>query len=401
MSDEQTRMIQERDGMIESLKFELADLHFKLAEQEHLGDGRLQALETDILETKMKNARLLEENESFQMLLSEKTLKGDFMPEQRSADDTPGMSSLAEELESVDDEASDHSDAYRRLEAENKTLREGNKALTLYVDKIIGRLLQHEGFEHIILDKDEPPAPPSKPAAAEKALPATPDPGAPTQPPSQPPMGFLQRARSVVARPTPGKPRPQSYMPPAPASANQNPQTAPRIPLNRGHRRARSDQAQNELNGPGAAVVVQQMNRASTFRTPSGGPGSPGISPLNAQFGQTRPSYFVNPTTSNPAASTTTGRAPSTSDAPGRDSSANSVASEQSLERGSTDGSSAQTGGHGANNPPLPGAVMKQNTLRPLRLVQAQSEEDDERKRANRGSWMGWFKASTVETQQN
>jgi hypothetical protein len=45
---------------------------------------------------------------------------------------------------------------------------------------------------------------------------------------------------------------------------------------------------------------------------------------------------------------------------------------------------------------------MKQNQLRPLRLVQAQSQEDeDARKRANRGSWMGWFKGSMIEAQND
>lgn len=42
-----------------------------------------------------------------------------------------------------------------------------------------------------------------------------------------------------------------------------------------------------------------------------------------------------------------------------------------------------------------PGAVMAQNKLRPLRLVQenkeALEEEEAARKKANRGSWISWF----------
>jgi hypothetical protein len=46
---------------------------------------------------------------------------------------------------------------------------------------------------------------------------------------------------------------------------------------------------------------------------------------------------------------------------------------------------------------------MKQNQLRPLRLVQ---QEEESQKRANRGSWMGsglsgWFKGNTNEANAN
>lgn len=196
------RLLREKDAVVESMRLELAELHLTAAEQNHVGDGQLQDLEKHLLETKMQNARLIEENESFQMLLSEKTLKGDFAPE---AQDSAGLNTLAEELESYADDPEAQSEAFKKLEADNKQLRESNKALTLYVDKIIGRILQHEGFEHIIVgkdDQDSPPPPPSKSVTAaptEKALP--PPPG---QENATPPTGvqgaaagFLQRARSV------------------------------------------------------------------------------------------------------------------------------------------------------------------------------------------------------------
>ena len=187
-----------------------------------------------------------------------------------------------------------------------------------------------------------------------------------------------------------------SYAQPIP-SANENPETAPSIPINRGHRRARSDQAQQDL---GAAAVVQQMNRGSPLRTVSGGPLSPGIRALSPSLAE-KPGYF-------PSVSQTSTRAPSASKQGGRGSSRNSITSEHSQEHSSTDASSAQAGppsvytGPHAAGPNIPGAVMKQNQLRPLRLVQAQSQEDDDaRKRANRGSWMGWFKSGTVEAQSD
>ncbi|KAK5196080.1 hypothetical protein LTR99_008111 [Exophiala xenobiotica] len=377
--------LQEKDSTIEALKFDLAEAQLRLAEQEHMGDGRLQSLEKAVMEIKMQNARLVEENESFQMLLSEKTLKGDFLHGHHHQEDVGGMSSLAEELEST--EEAEKTDSFRKLEAEYKTLDEQNKALNLYIDKIIGRMLRRPGFEHIFQDTEEVPPTPSKRDPTDKALPAVPDQQAAAPAAAAAVSGFLQRARSVVSRPGGGgRPRPMSYAQPPAPSANENPDTAPRIPLHRGqHRRARSDQAETDM---AAAAVVQQMNRGSPMRTASGSPLSPGIRPLSPPMSQGRGSYFP--------------RAPSGSGRGG--SSANSVTSEHSEEQKSnTDGSSTAAvsgGGPVHQQASIPGAVMKQNQLRPLRLVQSQNAEEEAQKRANRGSWMGWLRGSTLEAQQ-
>lgn len=386
-----TRILEEKDGAIEALKFDLAEAQLRLAEQEHMGDGRLQAMEKAIMEIRMQNARLVEENESFQMLLTEKTLKGDFLHGHHAPEDISGLSSLAEELESSGEATEGQTDAYRKLEAEYKALHEERNALNLYIDKIIGRMLTKPGFEHIFTDQEEPPSPPTKAAVMDKALPAVPDQPTGDSAAAIAPVGvtgFLQRARSVVSRPGGGKARPMSYAQPpghTPPTANENPETAPSIPINRGHRRARSDQAQTDM---AAAAVVNQMNRASTMRTVSGGPLSPGLRPLSPQLPQGRGSYF------SPRAPSGSGRRAG--------SSANSVTSEHSDEqRSNTDGSSvaAVAAGPAQNQPNIPGAVMKQNQLRPLRLVQEQNAEEEMMKRANRGSWMGWLRGSTIEAQ--
>ncbi len=41
---------------------------------ENAGGGRQRELEKELLEARMANARLMEDNESYQLLLSEKTL---------------------------------------------------------------------------------------------------------------------------------------------------------------------------------------------------------------------------------------------------------------------------------------------------------------------------------------
>lgn len=381
-ADDFLDVIRSKDTAIESLRLEIADLQLKMAEQEHMGDGRSQVLEKELVDIKMKNARLQEENESFEMLLSERTIKGDFMSEQPPPDNKP-VSSLAEELESVG-EHEISPDAYRMMEAENKNLRDSNKALTLYIDKIIGRLLQHEGFENIITDKDDavepkvalnkalpdPPASPRKVSAPAAAVETATNMGA----------SLLQRARSVVVRPPAPKPRPVSLMP----TANENPETAPSIPISRTHRRARSDQA----NDIAAATVIQTMNRGQQLRTTSNGPISPGISPMSPMSAQ-RQSYFGPPARS------------STTPVPRPDSSSNSMVSDHSLEGAeSTDASSARASVMSNTPAVVPGAVMKQSQLRPLRLVQEKALNEEEQKKANRGSWMNWFQKGSAEASQ-
>ena len=414
--DPHTRALQEKDAEIEGLRIEVAEFHLDAAQNAHLGDSHIQHLEHQLTEIKMQNARLQEENESFQMLLSEKTLKGDFMTESRHLDDTKGMSTLAEELEIAADDPETNTESYKKLEAELRSAKEENKGLALYIDKIIGRILQHDGLEHIIVNaskdgKEMPPPPPSKPRPLEKALPPPPgeDIATPTSAVSMSSAatGFLKRAGSMMSRSGTGRPaRPMSMAQPPPVTptANENPQTAPSIPINRGHRRARSDQAQQDL---GAAAVVHQMNRGSPLRTVSGGPMSPGRSPLSPSL-QPQTGYFPNPM---PAS---TARGPSADGRATGHSSRNSITSDHSLDRdrSSTEGRSTEassimpsnphrTGSEAGMSNAMPAAVMKQGQLRPLRLVQEKSREEEEmQKRANRGSWIGWFKGSAVEANQ-
>jgi hypothetical protein len=196
-----TAVLREKDAMIENLRFEIAEIQFNAAQQGHAGEGRFQDLEKQITELKLQNGRLADENETFQLLLSEKTLKGDFAPDHQ---ETSGLNSLAEELSFDEDNPDTNNDAYRKLEAENKQLKESGKALTLYIDKIIGRILMHEGFEHIITGKDDkedgpPPPPPARAATfsnSDKALPPPP-PGDAAAAVQNAAAGFLQRARSV------------------------------------------------------------------------------------------------------------------------------------------------------------------------------------------------------------
>ncbi|KAL4807288.1 hypothetical protein BDV18DRAFT_137318 [Aspergillus unguis] len=402
-------LLLQKDKLIESLRLELAESQIKLVEMENKGGGRQRELEKELLEARMANARLMEDNESYQLLLSERTLngdfaKGDFMREAHPDTDTKesggGLGSLADELESADSRP--EPDDSRRLESELKALKDQNKALTLYIERIISRLLQHEGFEHI-LDKNDNEPPAGKQSGSDKDLPPTPpekdDPNQQT---------FLQRARSVVSgqqnKPQP-RSRPSSMMPPPPApsaihavNAHENPTTAPSIPINRaqsmrggGHRRTRSEQT-TDL---GAAAVVGQMYRGRN----SGGPMSPPIMGPGSRNTFTGPNYA-------PGSMSVSSRAPSLSSQPERGhlSSSGSVSSDPPGDTASTGATSnSPRSSNGMTN--YTGAVMTQSKLRPLRLVSeskaAAEDEEAARKKANRGSWISWFnRPGSSEAQQ-
>ncbi|KAH1333620.1 hypothetical protein KXX47_008583 [Aspergillus fumigatus] len=383
-----SKLLLQKDKLIESLRLELAESQIKLVEMENKGGGRQRELEKELLEARMANARLMEDNESYQLLLSERTLngdftKGDFMREahpdyDEGQEPSNGLGSLADELESVDAKA--ETDNTRKLETEIKALKDQNKALTLYIERIISRLLQHDGFE-TILDKNE-----NEPSTTAKQVSSVTEKDLPPTPPEKDDSSsqtFLQRAKSVVA----GQPnrsqhrsRPSTFMPPPTSvpTAHENPETAPSIPINRaqrGHRRTRSDQAD-----VAAAAVVGQM-----YPGRNSGPISPTfMGPGSRQSVFSGPGYMSSMST----------RAPSLSSQPerGRMSSSNSVTSDphDTASTGAT--SNSPRSSTGMTN--YTGAVMTQNKLRPLRLVsETKAAEDEEaaRKKANRGSWISWF----------
>ena len=429
-SPNMSRLVMQKDMMIETLRLELAEAQIKLVEMENLGGDRLQEVEKTLLETRMTNARLMEDNESFQLLLGEKTLNGDFaktdfMQGPSTTDGTSGLGSLAEELEAADGE----SENYRRLEAESKSLRDQNKALTLYIEKIISRVLMHENFETILDQKPEPLP------GTQKKLPPTPPPKDDgTQ------ASVLQRAMSVVGGPRRSRPqsqlvtsvapilndeitpkarvRPQSQLfssaPVVPTKPNEDPFTAPQIPLgrkpsvsaqNRGHRRTQSEQSDATAH---AAVVVNHM-----YRGPSPALGGP-ISPVSPGGITPQTSYFAPPAIVGNTANQNAHR-PSlggSRTASGHRATPDSQARNEKLSSSSNSALSRDSGEvpspprNRAGETTYTGAVMTQSRLRPLRLVQENKEMENQqlrrisiiadeeiaaRKKANRGSWIGWF----------
>lgn len=402
----------QKDKIIESLRLELAEAQIKLVEVENMGGGRMHELEKTLMETRMTNARLMEDNESFQLLLSEKTLNGDFAhsgllrpPSIMSAGSRPsspsamaGASTLADELENASDDGMADN---RRLQADLSSLKDQNKALTLYINNIISRLLQHKEFENI-LDKTPNLMSGSEDSAATTTAPSVNKELPPPPPEKDEQPSLLQRATSVVR----GKPRPkpiETHSEPQP-TVNEDPATAPRIPLTRtqsnrmsigalpsAHRRSNS-----EFANP--AALVNNMYRGPS---PGSGPTSPNLIPP-------RGSSLFSPVLPVPPAAAA--RVPSSSSIPQsadagkresmpppplptsapRDSARNSIISESGVVGDNASTASPPRSTASSSERPS-GAIMRGAGMRPLRLVQEAKEEEEAARKAKRSSWMGWF----------
>lgn len=404
----------QKDKLIESLRLELAEAQIKLVESENQGGGRLHEVERLLMEARMANARLMEDNESYQLLLQEKTLHGDFGKgdfsymgvsanqdalnalegrPSRPSSTRPNSgivsinlgTSLADELGSVSNDGGDHEseEQIRRLEAEVRAAKDQNKALTLYINKIIERLLQHQEFEHILDQSGE-----SKPSSGDlhKEL--------PPPPPESQGISILQRAKSMaVGGPNRPKPRPMSmahFTEQQQPSAHSNPETAPRIPiaLGRSQSMRRGGRPMSE-QFVGAAGVVNAM-----YKGPEG-PLSPTLS--NPRHSQ---SIFSSPRMGSSAASTPTTNGPSgpAGNFPGSVRSETSSVSGDSADHNS--GGTPSTAASMTQSPPRApsGHFEKSTTIagnkpRPLRLVQETAEAAAKEREMNthnkRQSWMG------------
>ena len=119
-SDSLASALRERDRQIDSLRLELADVEIRLAEESNSVLAQARQVEEALIQAKLENIRLAEDVESYQILLQDRTLKGEYsianlegVPEtdeglsSRSTspmndDRKPGGSSLAKELEEAE-----------------------------------------------------------------------------------------------------------------------------------------------------------------------------------------------------------------------------------------------------------------------------------------------------------
>jgi len=387
-----SKLLLQKDKLIESLRLELAEAQIKLVETENQGGGRLHEVERQLMEARMTNARLMEDNESYQLLLQEKTLHGDFgkgdfdymgvstnhdalsalegRPSTRGNDEATTPGSLADELGAAsEDDAMSHmgDEPVRRLDNEVRMLKDQNKALTLYINKIIERLLQHQEFEHILDTSTEGGG---KGGNVHKELPA---------PPAEVPS-LLQRAKSMaIGGGAAKKPRPMSLMHTLPQenSAHNNPDTAPSIPIGMGR-------SQSTRRGPGRPMSEQFVGAAGVVNAMYKGPDGP-LSPTlsNPRHSQT---FFSGSQGPSRTASYTGNGAPSAGNFPGMRSETSSVSGDSNSQAGDVASSATQSPPRTLNGGEKQGnAKFTGNKPRPLRLVQDQPENN------KRASWLPSF----------
>ncbi|KAK4498509.1 hypothetical protein PRZ48_011167 [Zasmidium cellare] len=426
-SRQNSKLLMQKDKVIEALRLELAEAQVKLVEAEHMGGGHMQELQKQMYDIKMQNARLMEENESFQLLLSEKTLNGDFgnflrppsnnnsRPPSREPDASEGRSgggtTLADELESQAD--SEGGEEHKRLQAEVNGLKDQNRALTLYINNIISRLLQHEQFEQILDKTPDLMAGPN--AISRRYQESDKDKDLPPPPPEKDEQpSLLQRAKSVMGSSKP-KPRPTSQtinpdqvetQPRASLSIepskHEDPQTAPRVPLGRsastragGHRRANSEwpaasvvtnmyRGPQQPIGPLSPGLTSPTNRNSFFggmRAPSSGSNVPTISETNVDKDNEQRDSKIASSNRNSVISSTAG---------GIEHVDSATEGGLMSERSNPSSPPRSTTSSGDKDKPS-GAIMMGSKPRPLRLVQEAKDENAAKNSANRGSWYGWM----------
>ncbi|KAK7992007.1 hypothetical protein PG988_000801 [Apiospora saccharicola] len=378
-----SKLLLQKDKLIESLRLELAEAQIKLVESENQGGGRLHEVERLLMEARMANARLMEDNESYQLLLQEKTLHGDFGKgdfsymgvsanqdalsalEGRSSTggEAPAESnattlgaSLADELGDAADDLAvstvDDGEHQRRLEGEIRAMKDQNKALTLYINKIIERLLQHQEFEHILDQSSDPKAG----ANVNKELPTTPSDAG----------GFLARAKTAMNGNTPCCSR----------------HTAPSIPIGL----ARSASSRRV---PGRPMSEQIIGAAGIVNAMYKGPDGPMSPTLSA--GRNSAQFFSGAGTPRAAS---TGGAPTAGNFPGMRSETSSVSGESAggdASNTSVSQSPPRTIGSGHSEGKGSHATFAGNKPRPLRLVQENAPPPEANKRA---SWFGWAQSA-------
>ncbi|KAI9598636.1 hypothetical protein BDF19DRAFT_410710 [Syncephalis fuscata] len=180
--------IREQDKLILELRDRIEQEHSNIThttDQYNAQALRVTILETEIKQLKDLNQSLQEDNESYQILLQEKTMNGDFMLRSVSETSLPATSTstglgldLATELTRamsppgsprigpapglVDSLEYRLKNENTKLAGEVKTLKDENKALTLYINKILSRIMENKQLVNVLARDYEKPEEPLK-----------------------------------------------------------------------------------------------------------------------------------------------------------------------------------------------------------------------------------------------
>lgn len=426
-SDALREVAAEKDAVIASLHAQLATNAAQLDQLSTASSASTTALSTQLSTLTADLTRAREENASYQVLLEMHTVNGDFSVPARGTHvdaNADGATAPSTPL--------DHA-ATCTHHAEARELREQNRALTLYVNKIIGRLLQSDTFEEIWEHggADSRPTPsqqqhsPHKPRTLSqtstsnrqslmqrassvfgaKAGPATGPPGAPASSPQRPHVsrapssadGAASPAKSTTASAatTPSMSStavPLARLPASPAALGRANVGAGIAASRRGPPPAPTAPPLAHVAHPDAdAIAVASATAAAAAALP---PPPPSIDVSSSAAVDTDPpspsarSVRSEHALSGGVSAATVGSRPPSEGA-------RSAPSLPAASGGGGGGPAAAAAAASAA-PAGTGAGAAAGKMRPLRLVREKNEADAaaeaERKRANRASWVGgWF----------
>ncbi|KAI8993639.1 hypothetical protein BDB01DRAFT_776990 [Pilobolus umbonatus] len=166
-----TRTIRVQEKMICDLKNEISDHSIQITN--NLNNNALQLNKIDELQYELENIRqlntqLMEENEGYQLLLHEKTLNGShimgldsLLLSNSNNSNTVDHLNLANELTKADNPLDNSRGYINKLNEEIRQLQDTNKALNLYMNKILMRIVNNRQLE-AVLSIDYPKEPKNK-----------------------------------------------------------------------------------------------------------------------------------------------------------------------------------------------------------------------------------------------
>lgn len=152
------------------------------------------------------------------------------------------------------------SGAFAALRAENKALKDANKALSLYASKILDRIIGHGGFESVLAaDGDaaeRAPIPPTSPV--KKSRPQS--------------LSFLRSLTGGSSSGNAGPPPPLAPAPPAPAPSENIPPQNSDTPTRRARRGLSIDWGRISIwaspNAPNDSPMADQQSQSTPTQTP-------------------------------------------------------------------------------------------------------------------------------------
>ncbi|KAF9128035.1 hypothetical protein BGW39_005376 [Mortierella sp. 14UC] len=158
-----TRAMKAQENVVSELRKQILSMNQDLIERQRNFTLKETELHAQINQAQELNKGLMEENESYQMLLHEKSMNGEFMQtsimKNTGYNDDPsatplathsnGSINLADELNKALDR-SPLPNSEKSIEEEVKALRESNTALGLYIARILTRIMENPHLQAVL-----------------------------------------------------------------------------------------------------------------------------------------------------------------------------------------------------------------------------------------------------------